>query len=84
LYLNIRFFANSLLVSILAAAFVGPKIRRLFSLNTSTIPFSRAASGPTTVKSILFSFAKCKRESISVALISKDSHSLISLLPGAA
>ena len=48
-------FANALLDSILAAAFVGPKQGILASFKQSARPFAKGASGPTTTKSILFS-----------------------------
>ena len=38
--------------SIIAAPFRGPKILREARSNSSTIPFARGVSGPTTVRSI--------------------------------
>ena len=57
-YLAIRSLANSLLDSIRAAAFVGPKARSPAALNASTTPAANATSGPTTVRPMPFCAAK--------------------------
>ena len=50
-------FAKDLLLSSCAAAFEGPKTRSPARSNSSTIPAASGSSGPTIVRSILFSFA---------------------------
>jgi len=42
----------------MVAFLLGPNIRKPFLLNSSTIPFDKANSGPTTVKSIFSFWAK--------------------------
>ncbi len=65
-----NFFENSLLPSNWADSLFAPKILNPFSLNLSTIPKTRGSSGPTIVKSILFSSAKDNNPSISLEAIS--------------
>ena len=49
--------------SSLAAAFEAPKITKPLALKISTMPSTRAVSGPTTVSSILFFLAKSANSS---------------------
>ena len=55
---DIKFFENTFEPSSCAKYFLGPKILRFFSSNKSLIPLTNGTSGPTIVKSILFSSAK--------------------------
>ena len=72
-------FADTLLASSCAEFLSGPKIRRPWALNASTMPFVSGASGPTTVRPIEFVFAKSSRDKTSSASIS--THSAISDMP---
>ena len=71
------------MVSIIAAFFFGPKIFKPLSINKSTIPVAKLASGPTTVKSILLSRANLSNASLSVTLIFIH-FAFIPAFPGAA
>ena len=64
---------------VLAASLLCPKILRPSSRKRSAIPAARAASGPTTVRSMRFSFAKFSNASTSVSLIL--THSAIVAMP---
>ena len=68
LYFAINSLANALLVSILAASFVGPKQGIPSAVRKSTRPSAKGASGPTTTKSILFFEHRCFTEAWSVRL----------------
>jgi hypothetical protein len=73
-----------LLDSISVAFFVGPKICIPLMRNWSVMPSASGASGPTTVRSILFSWAILASPSISVGFISRFWASLaVPALPGA-
>ena len=62
----IKALLKALELSNWAAAWVGPKIRKPLSRNTSTTPAAKGASGPTTVRPIFFSMAKAQSWWISV------------------
>ena len=51
-FLFINSLAQILLDSNCAACFDGPNTAKPFSMNLSTRPFARGASGPTTVKQL--------------------------------
>jgi hypothetical protein len=71
LYFCINSLANTLLASIWAADFVGPKICKPLAENSSTMPSAKGASGPTTVRSIPSSMATLTRDWISVGLMAR-------------
>ncbi len=64
-YFCINFLEKTLLDSIWAAAFVGPKIGMPSFWNRSTIPAARGASGPTTVRSMFSSCETLTKDSMS-------------------
>ena len=75
---------NSLLPSSLEQEASGPKTLKPLFANTSDMPITRGTSGPTTVRSILFSSAKSANLSNSVSFISRQSATdAIPALPGA-
>ncbi|MPM95231.1 hypothetical protein SDC9_142385 [bioreactor metagenome] len=79
-YLAINCLEKALEPSISAAAAVGPKIARPRLLKTSTIPVTRVASGPTTVKAIDSFSAKSATASKSVK--GSATHSARFFIPG--
>jgi hypothetical protein len=81
---RINSFAKILDDSSRAADFVGPKTRNRSAPKTSTIPAASGSSGPTTVRSMRFSFAKRARPGKSLALRATFSPiSSVPALPGA-
>jgi len=84
LCLIIKSLENDLLPSNVEHSLFGPNILRPSFSNSSTIPFTSGTSGPTTVKSILFSFANFTKFSISLSLIFTHCATFaIPALPGA-
>ena len=75
LYFFIRFLEKTLLPSIAAAAFLGPKHLTPAASRLSTAPRTNGSSGATTAKSILFFNANSVIALISFAPISTHSAS---------
>ena len=76
--------AKTLLPSISAAFFEGPKTRRPRRSNSSTMPMVRGTSGPTTVRPILSRSAKSASPAMSVSASGTFSAtSRVPPLPGA-
>ena len=78
----IRPFEKLLLLSMRAAASVGPKASSPAAAKRSTKPAARAASGPTTVRSIPSSAAKTARRSISPSRRGRSARSRSTRKPG--
>ena len=79
-YFIMIFFANSLLDSTCAAAWLGPKMRSPSFANASATPSASVCSGPTIVRSICCSFAKRTSPSTSLSLM--FTFSAICAMPG--
>lgn len=79
-YFSISSLEKILEPSISAALALGPKMVRPRALNTSTIPATSGASGPTTVRSMACFSAQSARPSRSA--ISRSTHSARSFMPG--
>ena len=78
------FLQKALLPSRRAASAVGPKTLSFFSWNASTMPATRGASGPTTVRSIPCSTAAFASPSMSSTAIGRFSPiRAVPALPGA-
>ncbi len=84
-YCFIRFLANTLLPSMAAAFFLGPKQRMPAPLRASTAPSTRGSSGATTARSMAWSLAKETMAGMSVAAMGWHSASAdMPALPGRA
>ena len=83
-YFFIRFFENTLLLSISAANLLGPKQVNPPASRKSTIPAPRGSSGATNTRSTFFSFARASIPSLSIASTLQHSASVeMPPLPGA-
>ena len=71
LYFFISFLENTLLPSMIAAFFLGPKVLNPLACKASTIPSTSGSSGATTTISTFSFCARATTPSISVALTSK-------------
>ena len=74
-YRFIKFLANTLLPSMAAAFFLGPKHRMPSALRASTAPKTRGSSGATTAKSTAWSLAKETMAGRSVAAMGQHTAS---------
>ncbi len=71
--------AKTLLPSIRAACWLGPNTRSPELWNASTMPLTRGASGPTTVRST--PFCRAKRRSCRTSVCPMSTHSASSAMP---